>query len=410
MKDVVILQNHPASFKLDIAKLSCPERYALNLITNPVGHEHLASRGQLHLFERIFVDDPLSLAVATARIEAIRSTRGRALDIVTNSEHAISLCGKLRVQYGLQSEDNERFINKLIMKERLVNAGVLIPRHIAFDKRRYSRTYLEEIMRTLSFPMFVKPIDQAGSIGTAKLTTATDLFGWAAEALASPYEYEIDEFIDGILYHCDSLIKDGTILFTQVSQYSRPSFDFVRGFPRGSITLPRESPDSQALRAFAARALGGLRMPDNGVTHMEVFKNAGGDFVFLEIACRSPGTLIPKMYERHLGIDIAATNIRLQIDPDFHPQINRGPYVAYVTYPNGAGRITAIHEPPATRSECDYTQLARIGEVLKRSEVVRDFRAYALLWSYDFAALREDVTTLSEFRPYTFLEDSRSVS
>ncbi len=410
MKDVFILQNHPASFKLDIAKLVRAESYALHLVTNPVGLAQLERRDQQALFASISVADELTLERIVACINPVRAQVGRPIDVVTNSEHAVSVCGKVRVHYGLAAEDNERFVDKLVMKMRLAAKGVRIPRHVAFDKRRATPADQAAIMAALPFPMFAKPINQAGSIGTAKLHTPAELASWVGAALASPYEFELDEFIVGTLYHCDSIIKDGAILYTQVGVYSRPSFDFVQGYAQASLTLPPVSEDARALRDFAARALTALGMPHAGVTHMEVFKASDGGFVFLEVAYRSPGTLIPAMYQRHLGLDIAALNIRLQIDPSFQPRLVRGPYVASIAYPNRPGTIVAVHELPATRSARAYEQRAKLGDNLAKAEVVRDFAASVLLWGFDYPALRADVDELSEFHPHMVAADPSSAS
>src|SRR5581483_2035873 len=97
----------------------------------------------------------------------------------------------------------------------------------------------------------------------------------------------------GEVYHVDSIIAGGEVVFAVASKYGRPPLDV---FHEGGIALtrmvPRGSDDERALQELNRRVIAAVE-PADGVTHMEFIKAAAdGRFYFLEVAARVGGAYI----------------------------------------------------------------------------------------------------------------------
>lgn len=403
MKSVFILQNSLLSFGLDISKIYNPKKYNLYLVVNDFGFNKLKDRGQEHYFSNIYIVEDFSFEKIKDIIANEIGSKLSSLEIVTNAEEAISICGKLRVYFGLEKEDFDRFVDKAKMKDILRNSELLFPKYMLFEKEKFSANpaeYLGGLMKEISFPMFAKPIDQLSCVGVAKIYNKDELEKWCNAALSSSYQYEIDEFIDGMLFHCDSYIKDGQVLFTQVSECSRPCFDFIEGKTKGSIALPHDDADFLLLSEYTKSVFDILGIPKHGVTHLEVFKTKKGELVFLEIGYRSPGILIPAMYRKYLGIDTIESHILLQIDETYKVDINRGIYAAWAAFPKQEGTIKSLNSPKIN-SEHQLDWVVKPGDSLERPMVGRDYVGTVLLWNKDYHQLRADFDYLNDFVPLT---------
>ncbi len=131
--------------------------------------------------------------------------------------------------------------------------------------------------------MFTKPVDSAGSFGTQKIFSTAELAKWAGQHHKST-NFEIDEYIEGKLYHSDIIVKDDNINNVFISKYSVPNADFIEGKALGSYTLDRKSNQYKKLNAFTLKVLKSFAPLPSGLFHLEFFEKDTGDLVFLEIA------------------------------------------------------------------------------------------------------------------------------
>lgn len=401
MKNVVVLSNHPHGLQLQYDQIAEPERFRLHVITSEAGVARMRPSDRASL-AGLYVTRDFSLASLTAIIDEKVAPSG-ALEFVTNNESVVSVCGKLRVYYGIGDKDYECFCNKEVMKACFSGADVRFPEYTVFDKRRYAAAgalYLDELLGMLRLPLFVKPLNGAGSVGTGKLETREDLCQWANTALDTPYEFEVDKFIDGTLFHCETLLKNGKILFTQVCEYSRPCFDFTLGAPLGSITLPNDHPDAIRLKAFALQVHPHLAAGISGVTHLEVFKDRQAELFFVEIAYRTPGVLASEMYQHRLGLSLPECHIRLQVSDDYRIDLQEHAFAARFIYPRTTGVVEGFAKVDVA-SKHEFQWWIKPGEMLARSCRISEMAGTLLLWNRDFDQLHGDFRALSGVIPYT---------
>ena len=405
MKKIIFLQNHPV-FTLDISKIANPDKYELYLISTELCVNQLKSRDQHGYFNGIDVVNNFEIKSLANVIDEIIDNCTHGFDIVTSSEQAMDVCGKLRVYYKLDDDDLERYANKITMKGALHNSGVRCPKYVKFDDVKYhadSVAYLQKLSQMISFPMFAKPIDQAGSIGTALIKDFNELQAWCA-VKDSDKLFEIDEYVDGVLYHCDTFIKNNQIIHTQVSMYLNPCFDFTRGKPVGSITLPNDSEDFLRIKEFNEKTLMAMIMPKNAITHLEVIKKSDGKLVFVEVAARPPASMVPKTYKIHLGVSIMEAHVLMQIDSEYMPNIKYGPYSAFVIYPKLKGVVDKFNEPIIS-SKFEISYNIKLGDRLVAADKVRDIAGAILFSNESSDELMRDYLSLDQFKLYEVIDN-----
>jgi biotin carboxylase len=400
MKKIILLQNHPV-FTLDIAKISNPDRYELYLITTQTCVEQLRSRNQQDMFNGIHVLDKFDLASLVDVVNLIKIDGSTDINIVTSSEQAMDICGKLRVYFNLDNDDLERYANKLTMKQSLIASDIRYPKYLRFDDESYKNNaddYLKYLCETIPFPMFAKPINEAGSIGTALIKNRDELNDWCLNKNPEKL-FEIDEYIEGVLYHCDAFIKDKEIIYSQVSMYLNPCFDFTCGKTMGSIVLLEDSEDSIRIQEFNKKTLMAMGIPKNGMTHLEVFKKHDGELVFVEVAARPPASLAPKSYYKYLGVPIMEAHLLMQIDENYDLKMNFGPYSAFVIYPKMKGVVSKFNEPNI-KSKYEISYNMSVGDELTAAEKVRDIAAGIILWNDNHEELMKDYLSFDNFKLY----------
>lgn len=399
MKKIFILQNSNVSFELNAALIYQPYKYELHLIVNNFGYNVVCAKNQKNFYKEITT---MSNFTAENIVQHIRQsiTDNSPLDIITNSEETMPACGRVRVMMGLDRKDYSRFYDKNIMKKALSNSdSINIPKYKLFDSTRYKiegTKYLDDLLTDINYPLFIKPVSLYSSINLTKIQTKSELIAWA-DANNTDTLYEIDQFIDGIMYHCDSYIKNGNILFTFVSQNSRPCYNFTVGEMKGTIVLPKNHPDAILLSKLTENVLKDIGIPQGGVTHMEVIKTADNRIFFIEIAHRSPGCLIPQMYLSHAGINTVASHYLLQIDPEYNPKPEINKYAAWACYPKIPGIIIELREPSkmiTSTAEVDWK--VNIGDRIHTySQYGRDYTGTIFLTNDSFSELYHDFKTIN---------------
>jgi hypothetical protein len=326
---------------------------------------------------------------------------------LTDDESCEIACCALAEHFGqpLWSRDQLLpFVNKMATKAALRHASVRLPRHCQWDKQRFAterRKYCEEAAEMIGFPMIVKPVDRAASMDVSRLENIDDLFRWAMWA-SSPKDrntYEVDEFIDGELFHCDSLVQHGQVIWSNACRNLNPCLQFAAGRSIGAFTLPTEDADATAVRGMNARVLAALQPPD-GATHMECFRLPDGELVFLEISARPPGGDMIGIYNYCLGIDLALAHFLLRAQEPFHLDIKHpARFGGWAIHPRRQGRITAVNVP-RLRSQHEVKLTVAVGDVVDASSQHIVDRPAAEFWLYspDYERVADDCRAIARLQ------------
>lgn len=417
MKTYLVIQN-VAAFRVDWRNLHRPGAYRLLLITRSKHHERLLAAGQDRCFARVlltddFSADGLSRTVA-GLIQTLEPSERREVRLVTHDEYSLGVVAQVRALLGIEGDQPEAvssFIDKLAMKRALEGKGIRLPRHLAFEPRRFQdapQRYVDEVMEKLRLPLFVKPVNESGTVGARKLHTRDELLAWGS-AYTGDTPFEIDEFVTGTLFECDSLIRDGKVVRTYVCEYPHPCYDYLSGRICGCVTLPKDSADFQRLEAFARQVNDAIEpKPRHMVTHLEVFKTPEDELVFLEIAARSPGAMVPFVYEKHLGVNLEEVYFNLKMELPFELPAARGPYSAFAYFPHRDGVVAQVIEPKL-QSPFELKWNIKPGDVMRQDESVRDMACSVLLWNDDYARLRSDYRYLDqEYQPFSLVRGAQA--
>ncbi|MBA4601212.1 ATP-grasp domain-containing protein [Thermoactinomyces mirandus] len=229
--------------------------------------------------------------------------------IVATAERDILRAARLREFLGLEGQSLDSalaFRDKMKMKSILKSAGIRVPAYARLN----SAIDLYRFVRSRGYPVVVKPIDGMGSRNTTVLENDHDTLNFLAEGL--DHNLEVEEFIEGEMYHIDGLILDGQIVLCWPSKYLNHCLAFQEGKYLGSYLLSPQNPLTPRLQAYVRSILGILPSPLNTTFHAEVFHTPDNELVLCEVACRTGGSRICEEYRQAFEIDLTKLSVQSQ--------------------------------------------------------------------------------------------------
>jgi len=217
---------------------------------------------------------------------------------------------------GMGSTTARHFRDKLAMRIEAQEAGVRVPDFVHV----LNYQDLEDYMKRVPPPWVMKPRSDVSAIGIKKLYDSEQVWRTidyldARDRLSErSSNYVLERFIAGDVYHVDSLVENGEVVFAGASRYGRPPMSVAHeGGVFTTQTLPYDSPDRAALLELNRKLIKGLKMR-RGATHAEFIKSAeDGEFYFLEIASRVGGAYIAEALEAATGINIWAEWAKIEL-------------------------------------------------------------------------------------------------
>lgn len=202
---------------------------------------------------------------------------------------------------GLNASTARRFRDKLAMRQTARDLGIRVPEFVGL----FHHARVDDFLRHVPPPWLLKPRSEASAAGIRKLSRAADV--WAEiERLGDQQSYFLlEQFIPGDLFHVDSLVHRGRVIFAEVNGYVRPLLDVYQG---GGIyatrTVPREQPIVERLRQANERVLTGFGLPW-GASHTEfLVGHADGNIYLVETSARVGGANTAEMVEAATGINL----------------------------------------------------------------------------------------------------------
>jgi len=329
------------------------------------------------------------------------------LHILTKDEYALLENAKLNDLFnlpGITLRQIMPFRDKVLMKETVAQANILVPKFVDFDKERYrhrGETYIDEILSPLKLPVVVKPKLGVGCINVMKLNNRSEVNIWSDTILKDDNSYQLEEFYEGQVYNCDAVIKNGEILFFSPCEYLNSILDYTVGKPMGLIRLPENSGVWRRLFKFAQQLTRALPPPD-GMINFEVIATDDNGFVFIEIGARPSGAMVAMSEEKNNGFHYDFLHFQLGLG--MVVDVNRREpqeYYSWVMYPNKEGMVVELKKPNIV-SKYDLEWLIKVGDYTQQATDIANITNFAGSMVYhhpEYRQLYQDFLTLRGFDP-----------
>ncbi|MGA2048572.1 MAG: ATP-grasp domain-containing protein [Terracidiphilus sp.] len=240
--------------------------------------------------------------------------RGRRYDrIVALDEFDLETGAQIREHMrirGMGTTASAYYRDKLAMRIGAQESGFLVPEFCRVLNYDELRAYMGHVPG----PWLLKPRSEASALGIRKIEEPDQLWR-ALDDLGDRQSYFLlEQFVPGDIFHVDSVVSEGKVVFSVAHQYGRPPMQVMHeGGVFTTRTVDRESSDWAELTALNAKLAPSLGMA-RGVTHAEYIKaHADGRFYFLEIAARVGGAFISDLVAASTGLNLWREWARLEV-------------------------------------------------------------------------------------------------
>jgi biotin carboxylase len=232
-------------------------------------------------------------------------------------ELAANLREHLRVP-GMGDTTTRYFRDKLAMRVKARSEGVNIPEFVHVLNDEGIRAFTARVPG----PWVLKPRMLAGAIGIRRIRDTQELEQNLATLGDERSYYLLEKYVPGDIFHVDSIVDGGKVLFASASAYGRPPLDVSHdGDVFTSQLLEHGTPFERALldvNTTVLRAMGLVR----GVSHTELIVRREGagegrgrhpSVYFLETSARVGGAHIADLVEAGRGINLWAEWAKLEL-------------------------------------------------------------------------------------------------
>ena len=215
-------------------------------------------------------------------------------------EKATYLRENLRIA-GMGQTTGRYFRDKLAMRMRAKSCGISNPNFCSLFNDHDINTFAD----TISPPWVLKPRSEASATGIIKVFDKESLWIHINEMGNNRFKYLVEQFRPGDVYHCDSLVLNGKILFSITSKYLATPMEISQG---GGIfrtaNIPYDSEDDKAIKAVNEQVIKGFGLK-HGAAHSEFIKcRDDGKIYFLETSSRVGGAHIAEMVAEASNINL----------------------------------------------------------------------------------------------------------
>ena len=243
--------------------------------------------------------------------------RGQPIDAIIplddyDVETAAALREHLRLP-GLGESGARYFRDKLAMRLQAAAHDIPVPPFTPL----FSYDRLREWMARVPPPWVLKPRSEAGAMGIRKLYDSEAVWRRLDELGDEQSFFHLEQFIPGEIYHVDSLVYDGRILFAQPHKYARPPMTVAhQGGVFASRTLPvtgsGDGEEARAILGLNERLLAAFGL-EHGAAHAEFIRGEDGRYYFLEVAARVGGADIEQLVQAASGLNLWGEWARMEI-------------------------------------------------------------------------------------------------
>ncbi len=215
-------------------------------------------------------------------------------------EKAAKLREHLRVP-GMGDTTARYFRDKLAMRKKAEDDNISIPGFVHVLNHNKINNFLD----SHNPPYILKPRSQAGAIGLKKMNSKDEVWQAINQLGDEQSYYLLEEFIEGKIFHVDSIIYNDKIKFAQSHEYALPPFEVANeGRVFCTRTVRHGTDEEKELLSINKKVIKSLGLK-KGVSHTEFIQSArSGKFYFLETSARVGGANISNLIEESTGINM----------------------------------------------------------------------------------------------------------
>ena len=219
------------------------------------------------------------------------------------------------------------------------------------------------------------------------------------------YEFEIDEFIDGELFHCDAMLINGSIRFFMGGLGGTGLAKFFEGKPIGSIPV-NDQLIFDKLKKICKTVLTKLNAP-SGAYHLEAFlEPKSQEFIFLEVGARTGGALLTRVYEKLFDLNIEETNYLIQMNLIDEVKIAQKNICAgFINFPTINGTVANLHKPNVN-IEHEFIEFVARGDELEQAQNLLDISCSVIFWDNSYQKVEETFEFLKNYNPLVISQTS----
>jgi biotin carboxylase len=220
---------------------------------------------------------------------------------------------------GMSSSAAKTFRDKYRMAEAARAGGIVLPEFVPLINTDDIAAFMERVPP----PWIIKPRSDVSAIGIRKVDDPAEVWRVIDEMNQREHlrerasYYLLAQFIPGEVFHVDSIVNNGRVVFAGANRYGRPPLEVAHGGGAYvSRTVARGSENEKKLLANNRRLVKALQL-ERGAAHAEFIKSdVDGEFYFLEMAARVGGAYIADVLEAASGLNLWREWAHMEVNDD----------------------------------------------------------------------------------------------
>jgi biotin carboxylase len=260
-------------------------------------------------------------------VRAITNVAGsRKIDRVVGLDEFDVITGALAREHlqleGMTSSYLRRFRDKLTMRNIACEAGVPCPEFIG----AFNQADIDAFLDRVPPPWIIKPRNEVSAFGIRKCEMKNEVWTVLNELdqrntwRDHPSQFQIEKFIEGRVFHVDSVVNNGKVVAAGVSRYGTTPFSISHhGGVFTSSIVGYRTKERRELEKLNAQLLKAFEY-ERGVSHAEFLQSEeDGRLYLLEVAARVGGAYIANVLEHACNFNLWREWAKLETATVEHP-------------------------------------------------------------------------------------------